>query len=39
VAVLDTATGKLSVVVHFNDENIRSLFLEGRRSPDVLLRD
>lgn len=29
VALLDTATGKTSVVVHFSDENIRSLFWKG----------
>ena len=29
LALLDTATGKVSVVVHFSDENIRSLFWKG----------
>src|SRR5882672_8918202 len=29
IAVLDTTTGKVSVVVHFSDENIRSLFWKG----------
>jgi len=37
-AVLDTATGKLSVVVRQRREHPESV-LEGRRSPDVLLRD
>lgn len=29
IALLDTATGKMAVVVHFNDENIDSLFWKG----------